>query len=125
MKQKKLKISIALLVGFVLFAGLLQFVPISISFGKRHNANVGPGNAFLQPDCLYLVQVKNPMISPDGMQAIPCGYMAAGFFHDGKRQDNGKDHCGGDITTLLQDNGEKKYKCEQCKKIWSLKPTAK
>ena len=85
MPGKRLRISITLLVVFVLIAGLLQFVPISISFGERCDDNMYAGNTFLQPGNFYLVQANKAMKVPDGMQTVPCGFMGAGFFHDGKR----------------------------------------
>lgn len=94
MTQKRLKISIALLVGFVLFTGLLQFVPISISFGKSHHTNSDLRNMPLQPNGTYLVYVKKPMALPDDMELVtgpwtgPCKgqvtgwtFRGAGFFH--------------------------------------------
>lgn len=130
MTQKKLKISIALLVGFVLFAGLLQFVPISISFGKRHHTNSDLRNMPLQPNGTYLVYVKKPMALPDDMELVTgpwtgpwTGQMrgwtlrGAGFFHDGKRKDDNKVECMGNIKILLQDDGRIKYKCLLCRKV--------
>ena len=125
MPEKRLRIFITLLVGFLLFVGLLQFVPISISLGERCDDNMDAGTAFLQPGDFYLIKANKAIKVPDGMQAIPCGFMGAGFFHDGKRQDNGKDDCRGNITTLMQDNGDRKYRCEKCKKIWVQSPDNK
>jgi len=130
MAKKKLGISIAIIIGFCLFTGLLQFSPISISFGKRNHANSDLQNMPLQPNGMYLVYVKKPMALPDDMElvtepwtgmAIPCEFAGtrrgAGFVHDGKRKDDDKKKCMGTITILLQDDGRIKYKCLHCSKM--------
>lgn len=124
MTQKRLKISIALLVGFVLFAGLLQFVPISISFGKSHHTNSDLRNMPLQPNGTYLVYVKKPMALPDDMELVTEHWACrawtrrgAGFVHDGKRKDGDKGKCMGTIKMLLQDDARIKYKCLHCGKV--------
>ena len=131
MPRKKLTVSITLLVVFVLIAGLLQFVPISISFGERCDDNMYAGSTFLQPGKFYLIQANKSTKLSDGEQTIPCGVMGpgrfigAGFFHDGKRKDDEKKYCGGSISKLLQDNSDIKYRCEKCKKVWEQIPADK
>ena len=134
MSKKKLGISIALVIGFCLFTGVLQFVPISISFGKSHHTNSDLRNMPLQPNGTYLVYVKKPMALPDDMELVtgpwtgPCTWQmtrgtlrGAGFFHDGKRKDDdkgkGKGKCMGNIKILLQDDGRIKYICLLCRKV--------
>lgn len=119
-------------VGFCLFIGLLRFVPISVSFGKRADRNSDPPNTSLRPG-LYYVYLKSPMKLPDGMELAamhgnwtsvrdvawsPCGLIGTGFFHDGKHEKKDMDPCMGPITTLLQDDHSMKYKCMECGKIW-------
>jgi hypothetical protein len=118
MVKKKIRLSIALVIGFCLFASLLQFMPVSISLGERCDVRADPASAFLQPGHVYLVRVDKPMNPPDGMKPIPQGSFGAGFFHDGKRDDDPKHHCQGDITVLLQDDGHRKYRCQRCNKVW-------
>lgn len=128
MAKKKLGISIALVIGFCLFTGLLQFVPISISFGKHHDADLDLRNVSLQPNCMYHVYVKKPMTLPDNMELAPkpLTQRGAGFFHDSKREDGDKGKCMGTIKILLQDDGRKKYKCLRCgKEIWDRIPNGK
>jgi hypothetical protein len=69
MKDNRLRVSIASLVILLVFAGLLHFVPISISFGRRQAAELDPMNMSLEPG-LYLVGVKKPIELPDGMEAV-------------------------------------------------------
>jgi len=118
MAKEKIRISIALLIGFCLFAILLKLIPVSISFGERHDLRADSVNDFLQPGRVYFVCVDKPMNPPEGMKPIPNGFLGTGFFHDGKRDDNPKRMCWGDITILLDDDGYMNYRCERCKKVW-------
>jgi hypothetical protein len=126
MAKKKLGVSIALVIGFCLFTGVLQFVPISISFGKSNHSKSDLRNMPLQPNGTYLVYVKKPMALPDDMELIEQwtsqmqrlgARRGAGFVHDGKRKDSDKKKCMGTIKTLLQDDGRIKYKCLHCGKV--------
>ncbi|HUU16596.1 MAG TPA: hypothetical protein VMW72_05560 [Sedimentisphaerales bacterium] len=118
MKDKRLRISIASLVVFLVLAGLLHFVPISISFGQRHVGDFDSRNMSLQPG-LYLVQVKKPMKLPDGMQPAPCSTMEAGFKHgDAPKNKPEVKSCNGAIKTLILNNGKMKYECTRCRKTW-------
>ena len=129
MKDKRVRISIASLVILLVFAGLLHFVPISISFGQRQTAKLDSRNMSLQPG-LYYVEVKKLMSLPDGMEAVscgdwrsgrpvPCGAWDVGFKHGDARKDKPEvNPCGGDINTLLLNNIDMKYECTRCQKTW-------
>lgn len=118
MTKRKIKTLLVLLVCFLLLGGFLQFMSTSISLGQPDQEHIDPEKVSLQPGHFYLVKVRSPMKLTDEMDIVQAGYFAQGFIHDGKRQDNPEKHCGGDITSLLQDDGRIKYRCEKCRKIW-------
>jgi len=120
MTDKRVRISIASLVILLVFAGLLHFVPISISFGQRQAVDLDPRNMSLQPG-LYHVEVKKPMRLPDEMETVPCtkNNYDEGFKHGGAPKYNPKGNpCGGGMKTLLLNNGDMEYVCTICQKKW-------
>ena len=57
-------------------------------------------------------------------EAVPVGSMKQGFYHEGSRADTIQAApCGGNISQLLNDEGNIGYRCERCGKKWSFSGT--
>ena len=133
MAKRKLNFIIMLVIGFCLFACVLKFMPISISFGEQNKPNPRLKNDILWPG-FYGIYIKKPMRLPEEMELIAAqdryvecgtthyGMIGAGFYHEGKRKDDDKKNCGGPIKTLLQDDRSMKYECLLCGKTWIIDP---
>ena len=118
MEDKRVRTSIVLLVVLIMIAGLLCFVPISISVGQHQALGSDPKSRSLQPG-FYLIEVERPINLPDGIKAVPRGSIEAGFKHGDARKDKPEIKlCGGDIKSLLLNNGDIKYECTRCRGTW-------
>jgi hypothetical protein len=118
MHNGTLSLPIAFLAGGLLSLAVFQSSPVATLSGQTDCSMSPMQRGYMEPGSTYVMTVDRRMKVPDWMKPVPCGSIKQGFFHDGKCVASEKEHCGGDVTMLLQDDGSLRYRCERCKRTW-------